>query len=95
VDNRSLKERFGLADYRVHSVEAIQRWHVLVFAAYVFVQYQRALPLLSDPHATLQPLSEVLAAHQQWHVRQTVCQLAALVRQGTSDAALLKQFALT
>jgi hypothetical protein len=95
VDNRALKERFGLADYRLHSVEAIQHWHVLVFAAYAFVQYQRALPLLNDPHATLQPFSDVLAAHQQWHLRQTVCQLAAWVRQGTSDAELLKQFALT
>lgn len=92
VDNRYLKERFGLADYRVHSVEAIQHWHVLVFAAYAFVQYQRAVPLLQDSHATLQPLSEVLAAHQRWHVRQTVCHLAALVRQGTSDVELLKQF---
>lgn len=95
VDNRYLKERFGLADYRVHSVEAIQHWHVLVFAAYAFVQYQRAVPLLKDPHATLQPLSDVRAAHQQWHVRQTVCQLAKLVRQGTSDAELLNQLALT
>jgi hypothetical protein len=94
VDNRALKERFGLADYRVHSVEAIQHWHVLVFAAYAFVQYQRARPLLQDPQATLQPLSAVLAAHQQWHVRQTVCQLAASVRQGMNDAELLKQFAL-
>jgi hypothetical protein len=95
VDNRYLKERFGLADYRLHSVEAIQHWHVLVFAAYAFLQYQRARPLLQDAHATLPPLSDVLLAHQQWHVRQTVCQLAALVRQGTSDAELLKQFALT
>jgi hypothetical protein len=95
VDNRALKEQFGLADYRLHSVEAIQHWHVLVFAAYAFVQYQRAAPLLKDSHAQLKPLSEVLAAHQQGHVRQTVCQLAALVRQGMSDAELLKQFALT
>lgn len=92
VDNRYLKERFGLADYRVHSVEAIQHWHVLVFAAYTFVQYQRAFPLLNNAHAILQPISEVLTAHQQWHVRRSVCYLAALVRQGKSDAELLKQF---
>lgn len=95
VDNRELKARFGLADYRLHSVEAIQHWHVLVFAAYAFVQYQRAVPLLKDPHASLKPLSEVLAAHQQWHLRQTVCQLAAWVRQGMSDRELLRQVGLT
>jgi hypothetical protein len=33
VDNWFLKERVGLADYRVQSVEAISRWHTLVFAA--------------------------------------------------------------
>ena len=38
VDNWYLKERFGLADYRLQSYEAILRWHTLVFAAYAFVQ---------------------------------------------------------
>lgn len=94
VDNRTLKARFGLADYRLHSVEAIQHWHVMVFAAYAFVQDPGALPLLKDPHATLQPFSTVLAAHQQWHVRQTVCQLAALVRAGKRDDELLEPLML-
>jgi hypothetical protein len=82
VDNWWLKERLGLADYRLHSVEAILNWHALVFAAYAFLQSQRALPLLTDPQATLQPLSEVLAAHQRWHARQTVCHIVRLVWQG-------------
>lgn len=89
VDNWFLKERFGLADYRVQSLEAILRWHTLVFAAYAFVQYQRVTPLLKDPKAQLQPVGDVLREHQREHVRQTVRCIADLVRQGHSDDELL------
>jgi hypothetical protein len=78
-----------LADYRVQSYEAILRWHTLVFAAYAFVQYRRVVPLLSNPKATLTDLSEVLAAHQHEHLRQTVCYIAAPARRGQSDAKIL------
>ena len=89
VDNWFLKERFGLADYRVQSVEAILRWHTLVFAAYAFVQYQRVVPLLKNSKAQLQPVGDVLREHQREHVRQTVRCIADLVRQGHSDEELL------
>ena len=89
VDNWFLKERLGLADYRVRSVEAILRWHTLVFAAYAFVQYQRVVPLLKNPKSQLQPTGDILRDHQCEHVRQTVCCIADLVRQGHSDDELL------
>ena len=89
VDNWFLKERFGLADYRVQSVEAILRWHTLVFAAYAFVQSQRVMPLLKNSKAQLQPVGDVLREHQREHVRQTVRCIADLVRQGHSDDELL------
>ncbi|MBI5877396.1 MAG: transposase [Chloroflexi bacterium] len=89
VDNWFLKERFGLSDFRVQSLEAILRWHTLVFAAYAFVQTQRVAPLLTDPKVTLQPLGDVLRTHQAAHVRHTVCHIAALVRSGLSDAELV------
>ncbi len=89
VDNWYLKERFGLADYRLQSYEAILRWHTLVFAAYAFVQYRRVVPLLTNPKATLVDLPEVLTAHQHDHLRQTVCHIAALARRGLSDAEIL------
>jgi len=89
VDNWYLKERFGLADYRVQSYEAILRWHTLVFAAYAFLQYRRVVPLLRNPKATLTDLPEVLAAHQHEHLRQTVCYIATLARRGLSDTKIL------
>jgi hypothetical protein len=65
VDNWHLKERFGLADYRLQSYEAILRWHALVFAAYAFVQYRRVVPLLTNPKAALPDLPEVIAAMEE------------------------------
>lgn len=89
VDNFFVKERLGLADYRVQSCEAIARWHALVFAAYVFIQFQRVKPLRDDPKTTLPPLGDVLVDHQRWHGRQMILHFARLVRQGMSNAELL------
>lgn len=89
VDNWWLKERFGLADYRLQGLDAILKWHALVFAAYGFIQYQRATPLLDEPQAALPSTAETLAHHQRWHARQTVCAIAKLVRAGATDAELL------
>lgn len=94
VDNFFLKERLGLADYRLQSVDAIARWHALVFAAYAFIQFQRVKPLLDDPRATLPPLGDVLADHQRWHGRQMILQIARRVRQGLSNAELLAELML-
>ncbi len=92
VDNWFLKERFGLGDYRLHSVEAITRWHTLVFVAYAFIQVQRVKPLLDQPQTTLLPLGDVLRQHQREHARRMIAQIADLVRQGISDAELLAIF---
>lgn len=90
VDNWFLKERFGWADYRLQSIEAICNWQALVFAAYAFIQYQRVRPLLNDPKAQLQPLGDTLADHQTWHAKQTILHIASLARSGQSDAELLE-----
>jgi len=92
VDNWFLKERFGLGDYRVQSVEAILRWHTLVFIAYAFMQVQRVTPLLDNPKVPLQPLGDVLQGYQRQHAHRMISHIAALVRQGLSDAELLTLF---
>ncbi len=91
VSNFYLKERLGLADYRLQSIDAILNWHALVFAAYAFVQTQRVRPLFQNPKATLPTVGDCLVEHQRWHARQMLCHLAALVRQGWSDAQLVAE----
>jgi hypothetical protein len=51
ADNWFSKERFGLADDRVQSVEAILRWHTVVLAVYASIQYRRVMLLLKNPRA--------------------------------------------
>ncbi len=75
----------------MQSVEAIANWHALVFAAYAFLHYWRARPLLTQPTTVLAPLAEPLAAHRHTHARQTVCAIARLVRVGYSDDQLLAE----
>jgi hypothetical protein len=89
VNNFYLKERLGLADYRLQSIEAIFNWHTLVFVAYAFMQTQRAQPLFQNPKATLPTVGDCLVEHQRWHARQMLCHIAALARQGWSDADLV------
>lgn len=91
VDNWFLKERLGLADFRLRSVEATAKWHALVFAAYAFLHHRRAQPLLKQPTTTLAPLIESLAAQRQLHARQSVVWIASLVRQGYTDDQLLAE----
>jgi hypothetical protein len=89
VNNFYLKERLGLADYRLQSIEAIVNGHALVFAAYAFMPTQRAQPLFQNPKATLPTVGDCLVEHQRWHARQRIGHIAALVRQGWSDADLV------
>jgi hypothetical protein len=77
-----LKERLGLADYRLQSFGAIAHWHALVFTAYAFIQHQRVKPLLDNLKAARPPLGDVLADHQRWHGCQMILYIAWLVRQG-------------
>ena len=41
-------ERLGLADFRLHAVEAIQRWFSLVFASYAFIRIRIAEAMLAQ-----------------------------------------------
>lgn len=91
VDNWFLKERLGLADYRLQSLEAILHWHTLVFAAFMFLQAQRVAPTARRAKAPLPTLSEVLAEHQHAHAERTIRHIAHLVRAGISDDELIAQ----
>ena len=63
----------------------------LVFAAYAFIQYRRAAPLLDDTQGALASTAETLAEHQRWHARQTVAAIAKLVRAGQTDDQVFDQ----
>lgn len=94
IDNRFLKQQLGLADFRLHSVEATQRWFALVFAAYAFVCVRKIDSWLALPNATAAQVMSthaVMDEHQCSHFKSLVCHVAALARAGSSDHDILTQ----
>jgi transposase len=76
VDNFYVKQHLGLADFRVQSYEATEKWFAIVFLALVFLQWR-------VNHASskerLRSLADVVRQHRYEHARtfvEVVCQEA-------------------
>ena len=79
VDNFYVKQQLGLADFRVQSYEATEKWFAVVFLALVFLQWR-----LNHAHAkeSRQVLADVMRQHRYEHARallEQACQEAAKV----------------
>jgi len=77
VDNFYVKQHLGLADFRVQSYEATEKWFAVVFLALVFLQWR-----LNHAHAKepWHSLADVVRQHRYAHartLRETACQEAA------------------
>jgi hypothetical protein len=80
VDNFYVKQHLGLADFRVQSYEATEKWFAIVFLALVFLQWR-----LNHAQAKEQwrSLADVVRHHRYEHARtllEIACQEAAKVR---------------
>jgi len=77
VDNFSVKQPVGLADFRVQSYEATEKWFAIVLLALVFLQWRlHHAPTKTPIHA----LADVRRQHRYEHARtllETACQEAA------------------
>ena len=77
VDNFYVKQHLGLADFRVQSYEATEKWFAVVFLALVFLQWR-----LHHAHTkeAWHALADVVRQHRYEHARtllETACQEAA------------------
>jgi hypothetical protein len=77
VDNFYVKQHVGLADFRVQSYEATEKWFAIVFLALVCLQWR-----LNHAHAKepWHSLADVVRQHRYDHARtllETACQEAA------------------
>lgn len=64
VDNLYLKTRLGLGDFRVQSVEAIEKWYALVFLTYAYLQRR----LEEERSERIRTIADVIRLHQQEHL---------------------------
>ena len=77
VENWYLKQTLGLGDFRVHPVEAIQKWYAVVFLVLSFLEGYRYK--LRDQGLILHSVSEVIQVHREMHehrVLTAACQEA-------------------
>jgi Transposase DDE domain len=76
VDNFYVKQHLGLADFRVQSYEATEKWFAIVFLALVFLQWRLNHALSKE---RLRSLADVVRHHRYEHARtllEAVCQEA-------------------
>lgn len=66
VDNFYVKQLLGLGDFRVQSVEAVEKWFAIVFLAYAYLQWR-----LNHAPATqrLKTVADIMRLHRQEHAR--------------------------
>jgi hypothetical protein len=77
VDNFYVKQHLGLADFRVQSYEATEKWFAVVFLALVFLQWRLTH---AHPKEAGQSLADVVRHHRYEHARtllEKACQEAA------------------
>jgi hypothetical protein len=68
VDHLYLKQFLGLADFRVQSFEAVEKWFAIVFLALAYLQWRFNQALEGD--APFASLAEVIRLHRQEHAQQ-------------------------
>src|SRR5262249_10212227 len=78
--NFYVKQHLGLADFRVQSYEATEKWFAIVFLTFVFLQWRLNHAAAKGPGHTL---ADVVRQHRYEHARtllEMACQEAANVR---------------
>ena len=77
VDNFYVKQHLGLADFRVQSYEATEKWFAVVFLALAFLQWRVHH---APAEERLRSVADVVSQHRSEHARtllETACQEAA------------------
>jgi hypothetical protein len=77
IDNWYLKETLGLADYQMQKLEAIAKYHAVVFLALAYLQW-RAVRSQVHHRSTPLPLADVIRQHRQEHACQLVKAVARM-----------------
>lgn len=89
VDNWYLKQALGLADFRVQSYAAVQKWFAIVYLALTYLQWRLQ-------HADDLPrgatLADVIRVHRQEHARQLLTAACTLAAQLGQIQPVLKRF---
>jgi Transposase DDE domain len=87
VDNFYVKQHLGLADFRVQSYEATEKWFAIVFLTFVFLQWRLNHAAAKGQGRTL---ADVVRQHRYEHAR-TLLEMACQEAANVSDYRLVLQ----
>jgi hypothetical protein len=90
VDFWYVKECLGLADYRLQSYEAIEKWYAVVYQVLVYLYWRRYEE--SQPGRKAESLSEVLTRIRQEHQREVLRSACEEAASGTPVEQVLKRY---
>jgi len=88
VDNFYLKTRLGLGDFRVQSVEAIEKWYALVFLTYAYLQRR----LVEERSDQIRTIADVIRQHQREHLAIVLRMACVLSRRTTHMHTAIDRF---
>jgi len=91
VDNWYLKQPLGLADYQMRKLEAIAKYHAVVFLALAYLQWRTVRIKLRDRTAQPTP-ADVIHQHRQEHYRQLVEAVARMTLDVGAVEPVLEHF---
>jgi hypothetical protein len=89
VDNFYLKEGLGLADFRVQSFEAIDKWFAVTLVSLNFLQYQQAQSYVETNK--LPRLADLIRQHRWSHLENVIRRIILEAQQSSDVEALLRR----
>ncbi len=92
VDNWYLKEQLGLADYRVHSLEAILKYHAVVFLSLAYLQWRLVCRRARAATVAGETVADMIRLHRHEHLVGLVTAVAEAAKTRLSIKTVVKRF---
>jgi hypothetical protein len=92
VDNWYLKEQLGLADYRVHSLEAILKYHAVVFLSLAYLQWRLVERRARDARIEGETVADMIRLHRHEHLVRLITAVAEAAKTRLLIQTVVKRF---
>ncbi len=92
VDNWYLKEQLGLADYRVHSLEAILKYHAVVFLSLAYLQWRLIERRASEALIEGETVADMIRLHRHEHLVGLVTAVAEAAKTRLRVKTVVQRF---
>jgi hypothetical protein len=87
-----LKEQLGLADYRVHSLDAILKYHAVVFLSLAYSQWQLVERRARDACLPGETVADMIRLHRHEHLVNLVKAVAEAAKTRLSIQTVVQRF---